>query len=554
MLNQETHICRDYVEAIFDRADKPMGPVDFAPNWKDQPSRFKIYDHVNRFPLSTQFPTRLASMADIFARIAHPHYKAQSLTLEDLSTILQFSLGLLNRRLGINWNHGERSRARYHESGNSYGRGTTSGGAMYPTEVYWACGQSGPYLPGLYHYAPGHHALERLFVGDMTRSIREAVFDHPFAASTDQFLLISLDFWKNAFKYSNFCYHVVTEDLGALLCSFRFLAAGFGTDLSPIFWYQDEPLNRLLGLETLEESVFAVIPLPMVHEASCMLECEYALEDCIHVLPELDEPLFKKSSFQRSKEIVRFPLIETTHLATLIEVEPRPTLLDAFNAGVGEIRADGERVDLPPPALDLLQCDLLQAFQMRQSSFGRFSKHVPLSREELATMLAFGTTVCNYGADVKRADGTPHFTRLVVFVNNVEGIERGAFAYDSEQHCLWKTQKGDFSHFLQWNYLLKNYNLLETGALIAIVGSPDRMLEVYGNRGYRIFNAEVGMVAQSIYMAASSLSVGCGAALGFNNRALNTVLGYDGTDQRTILFLLIGHERQGNADFDFRLI
>jgi SagB-type dehydrogenase family enzyme len=157
-------------------------------------------------------------------------------------------------------------------------------------------------------------------------------------------------------------------------------------------------------------------------------------------------------------------------------------------------------------------------------------------------------------SDVKRADGLPHFTSLMTVIINVEGIARGVYTYDERRHGLRLVQEGDFNHFLQQHYFLKNYNMAEIGAMIAIVGSVDKMLAVYGNRGYRLLNAEVGMIAQSIYMAATAMSFGCGATLGFSNVGVNKILELEGTERRSLLFLLAGHERADSAHFDCRFV
>jgi SagB-type dehydrogenase family enzyme len=397
-------------------------------------------------------------------------------------------------------------------------------------------------LPGIYHYDNAHHAMERLFTGNVTRNIQAATFDHPAASTTDQFLLITLNFWKNAFKYNSFCYHAVTQDHGALLSSLDLAAKAYAINLRFLSWFQDETLNRLLGLATQDESVFSVIPLP---SAPASFSCAF---------PTLDAPLVNKKSFQRSREVLHFPLSELVHQATLLRSETRPAANALLHAKVDILETSGERVELPPPALDHLQDDIAQVFQKRASSFGNFSSHVPLSRDELATLLYCGANSGNALADVKQENGEPHFSRLLVFVNNVEGIERGTFSYDREQHCLHVIQQDDFRLFLQTHYFLLNYNLAETGVVIAIAGGLDRMLDVFGNRGYRILNAEVGMAAQRIYMAAAALDIGCGAVLGFDNRAMNKALALDTSDQSTLLLLLVGHERLDRADFDGRLL
>jgi SagB-type dehydrogenase family enzyme len=260
MSNRETRTCGEYAEAIFRRSTEPMEPFGFEPNWADQPSRYKIYREVERFALPQPSLSSLVSMAEIMERAQTPPAQSAALTYENLASILLYAHAALDRRLDVHWNMNHKDRASYAHS--TFGRGTASGGGMYPTEIFWACGQHGPLLPGIYHYDNGHHAMARLLSGDVTQCIRMALSEHPAALATDQFLLVSLNFWKNSFKYNSFSYHVVTQDLGALLCSLHLLATGFGSDLPIFFWYADEELNQLLGLETLSESVFAVIPLP----------------------------------------------------------------------------------------------------------------------------------------------------------------------------------------------------------------------------------------------------------------------------------------------------
>ena len=540
MVNQQTQISRDYLEAVFRRARNPMEPKDFHPNWDDQPSRFKIYQGVERIPLPAAIPPAFSSMSAALERLDHPAMAPKSLTYKELATILLFAHGAINRRFDVNWNGDAADRARYTHA--TFGRGTASGGGMYPTEIFWACGAGGPLQPGIYHYDNAHHSLARLYTGDVTTRIQAALGRYPAAERTNQFLLLSLNFWKNSFKYNSFCYHVVTEDLGALLYSLRLMTIGFGSDLPFLFWFPDEELNCILGLETLFESVFTVIPLSMQPALPEQLPpCTYS--------ERLQAPLVNKISFQRSKELIRFSTVEEMHQASLVDDEQRPESKEAYKASCDEVAFCGEHVALPDPAMELLQGNVIETFQNRKSSFGRFSSHIPLTLKQFGTLLHFASAGASYASDLKGNDGQPHFTRLMAFVNNVHELERGAYAYDWQRHCLWRVAMQDFSLFLQRNYFLQNYNLAEIAALVVVVGRPERMLEVYGNRGVRIINAEVGLMAQGLYMAATALSFNCGAALGFDNIALNTALGLDGTDQRSFLFLMVGNGPDGNANF-----
>lgn len=549
MSNSDSHICRDYAEAMFRRAVEPLPPSDFTPDWSDRPSLYKIYRGVERLALPLRRPKELISMAGLMSWITSPDASAfpvGNTGIDTLATLLFFAHGVLSRRLRVHPSEDGYGLARY-AAGSLYARGTASGGGLYPTEIYWACGSgtNGALTPGVYHYDNAHHALERLCVGDVTRCIQGAVFEHPAARKTDQFLLITLNFWKNAFKYTNFSYHVVTQDLGALLCSLWFLASALGIDWQPIFWYRDAVLNTLLGLDQDHESVFAVIPFPTrsaEHEVQADNQFGQAADSAqIKALPML-----------RSRRVRTFDMNIKAHRSTLLVDEARPDESVADRVSMDEGDYQGEPIALPPPELERLQGDLLITLQRRRSSFGATSATPPLSQTELGVLLFCSAAVRNYHSDIKPASS--RFTRLLVFVNNVQGIRRGAYAYDAQKHCLWTIRQADMLLLLQQNYLLSNYSMADTGAIIAIVGDLEKMLAAYGNRGYRLLNAEAGLVAQGVYLVSVALSLACGAALGFNNTVLNAALGLDEHGQKTLLFLLIGREPCNVGDIDYRLV
>lgn len=547
MLNRETHICRSYAQAAFRRAIEPLEPPDFVPNWRDHPSLYKIYKNTERLTLPLERPRELLSLEQLFARIASPQAQVnqpKNLQIEELATMLYFAHGVLSRRLKIHPDQKAQMVARYYRT-DLYARGTASGGGLYPTEIYWVCGAGNTVAPGIYHYDNAHHELEQLFTGDATPIVRAAAFEYPAVCHTNQFLLITLNFWKNTFKYNNFGYHVMTQDIGALLCSLWFLAVGYQIDWHPLFWYQDEQLNKLLGLSTDIESVMALVPLPSLQETPLYAPVSGTPGNG-HTPPPM---------FQRSEAFRLFEMGKSAHRATLLADDPLPAATVRTHATICEEEPGSfEHIPLPPPGLANLQKDLLDTFQMRRSSFGTFSASPPLSQEELATLLYTGALLRNYRSDVKSEADLPYFTRQAVFINHVAGIKSGAYSYSACEHCLTVIEEADMALFLQQHYFLQNYSLAEAAAVIAIIGNLEAMLEVYGNRGYRLLNAEAGLVAQGLYMVSTGLSLACGAALGFDNTALNSALGLDQIGQQTLLFVLVGHELGQTGDFDYRLV
>jgi SagB-type dehydrogenase family enzyme len=551
MTQTQPQVTRDYLEAVFARRRKPIEPEGFHVNWMDQPSRFKVYLDAARCPLPSAVPRHLLSLHQVYLGLRTPPPRTAKLEFDDLATMLHYANGILTRRLGAHWNGDSLDRTRHSQA--AYSRGTPSGGGMYPTEIYLVCGPGLDLKPGIYHYNNCHQALDRLWNGDLRPAVHSALLGHPAAAS-GSFLLLTLFFWKNSFKYNNFSYHVVTQDLGAMAASLRLLALGFGSDLEFVLWFRDETLNHMLGLSTDEESIFAVIPLPLAGGHSVATVAD-SLNSWVASPPPSPVSGFQlqRSYFQRSRNVVRFPMVENVHRASLVDEEPRPLARLLLAAKQAESSVGGRPIELPEMEPQLLELDLLAAFRGRQSSFGRFTSSPALSLRQLATVLAFGAQARHYRTDLKLDDGTPALTRLMVFVNHVEGLGPGAYSYDARSHCLSTIREDDLCLFLQHNYFLRNYNLQQCAAVITVVGHVEAVLRAFGNRGYRVLNFEVGIVAQSIYLAASGMSIGCGAVLGFDNLNLDKVLGLDGIDYRSLLFLLVGHQNSNPLNYEFRL-
>ncbi|MEV1329443.1 SagB family peptide dehydrogenase [Micromonospora costi] len=535
-------VVRGYTEAVFRRARVPMEPLNYEVDWADQPSRYKSYPDAPRLPLPDGRP-ELPSLRDLYSGEHLPPVTGWSLSR--LAALLRLSYGVLDRRLAVNWNQDAAKRAHFEHA--VWGRGTASGGGMYPVELYLVSGAHGPLLPGVHHYHSGAHVLERLLPGDLTGTVRAALdlagSDGGAPDPGASYLLATIRFWKNSFKYNSFCYHVVTQDLGALLGSWDLLAPALGASARRLLRFDPAPLDRLLGLDGDEESVFAVVPLDWAGSPPAAGTGA----------PRADggpEARVRHRAFERSQRRREFPAVTAVHRAAAAPAAP-----NTVDAAAPRNLA-GEPVALPEAQLDRLDRPLSTVLATRTSSFGRFRRPPELTAADLATTLAFAAAGRRYPADVKGPDGGPALTRLWVLANHVDGLPAGGYAYCARQHALLpagpEPDEG-MAAFLQQHYFLTNYTMGQVGAVLAISGRPDAMLGALGPRGYRILNAEVGTVAQRVYCAATAQRLGCGAVLGFDNVAMNTALGLDGTDERTVLFLLLGRHPETAADLVYQL-
>ncbi|MFI8401191.1 nitroreductase family protein [Streptomyces sp. NPDC085463] len=536
----------EYAHAVLHRGRVPMEPTDHVVNWADGPRRGKFHPDAEAFALPDTedladvpvAPGLLPGAAGVPAPGAHP-----GLGLPLLSAMLKDSYGLTGRRLGVQANTDLAGLPFYPHA--NWSRGTAGGGGLYPVSVHWASGPSGPLVPGLHYYDVQRHALQRLLTGDVTGRVREALGpDAPDGAlDTDQYLILGVKYWQNSFKYNSFCFHVVCTDLGTLAQTWRIWAAARGLRLAPVLWFDEPALNGLLGVPGEEEAVFAVVPLHW--DGPRAAHAETARTDPRH------RPAARHRDAERSRTLLGFPQVGAMHRATLegAAARPAPGALAGAAARTDADPADtaggGARIPLPAPAFP--DTGVRRALRERRSSFGRFDARREVSAGHLSAVLAAcaGTRLAG---DTDPA-GEHRLARLYAFVNHVEGIGPGAYAYDPDRGDLRPVVTGPQGAFLQENYFLANYNLEQAGAVLVPTVRTTAVLDAVGDRGYRLAVATAGAVAQGFYLAASALGLGAGVALGFDNVSYAERLGLADGDEAPLLIMALGHERPGPADF-----
>ncbi|MEV6284177.1 SagB family peptide dehydrogenase [Kribbella sp. NPDC051770] len=513
-------VAMDYARRMFERQRVPLPPLGFQVDWGDQPSRHKLYLDAPKLPLPVPF-AQLPSLQvqEAAARAVGPADDRMP-SLDVLASVLG-CYGLIDRRTGLNWN--EDSAAKLKPAAPVWARPTASGGGMYPAESYLVAGAGAPLRTGVYHYDTAHHSLDRLSSANRCADLAAAT-----GVDAGLYLVATLKFWKNAFKYNSFSYHVVTQDVGALLASWRLVLAAAGHVVEPVLWFDEAPVSTALAVDGRTEAPFVVVPLgPAVTS-----EAQPTQPQHLRV-------------WEKSERVRDFELVERVHAATLVGDQPRPV-----KAAVTPQPITGETVQLPTP--ETAAHDLTTSLRTRRSSFGLFSAYPKLSTADLGAVLATTAQMTRAGSDIEPAPRQDPWTRLWVLPNAVEGLEKRAYAYDPAAHQLIRAGEFDYRE-VQRHYALTNYNLSEVAAVVVITGRLEALLAAYGARGYRMLSVEVGQLAQTSYLAATAHGLGIGAVLGIDNLAADEFLGIEETDERSMLFLLLGHERVGRAGYDHGL-
>jgi SagB-type dehydrogenase family enzyme len=125
-------------------------------------------------------------------------------------------------------------------------RANPSSGNLHPTEGYALLPALGGLhdRPGVYHYAPREHGLERRADLDLSR------WTTLMAAFPEGSFLVGLSsiHWREAWKYGERAFRYCQQDIGHALGTMRFAAAALGWKLCLLDRAGDADVSRLLGL------------------------------------------------------------------------------------------------------------------------------------------------------------------------------------------------------------------------------------------------------------------------------------------------------------------
>lgn len=130
-----------------------------------------------------------------------------------------------------------------------------SGGALYPLELYVSVSACRGLEPGLYHYEPAGHVLERL--GGMTARVAAMMNGYWAGAGTPQVLLtLAARFSRVSWKYQAIAYALVLKEAGVLLQSLSLSATAMGLASCVLGFGDANVFERAAGtVGTLESSV-----------------------------------------------------------------------------------------------------------------------------------------------------------------------------------------------------------------------------------------------------------------------------------------------------------
>jgi SagB-type dehydrogenase family enzyme len=233
-------------------------------DWANQPDPFRRYAGatLTRLPiLGPEEEPVSPAYESLYASGAVP---GAPVSLRTLSRLLEYALALSA------WKQAGATRWAL--------RVNPSSGNLHPTEGYVLVGGIAELggAPGLFHYAPAEHGLER------RADCPEALLARLLRGLPPQAFLLGLAsvYWREAWKYGERAFRYCQHDAGHAIGTVRIAAAALGWSARVLDGVADETIDALLGLDRgadfdgaereSAELVMAVWPGEMATETSSL--------------------------------------------------------------------------------------------------------------------------------------------------------------------------------------------------------------------------------------------------------------------------------------------
>ena len=484
-----------------------MQNVSADVDWSRQPSIYKLYAGAARLALTEQidctFPDTLDVLQHWWPQPSKPKPTPAPWNLETLSRLCYYAYGptaqqaLPDTTLTL--------------------RAAPSAGALYPAELYVALrGVTGAHN-GVYHYAPGEHALERLRPADWIAWLAEAAADLPAVAEADAVFAISSLWWRTAWKYGPRAYRYCLQDCGHLAGNVALVTAALGYTATVVYHFLDEPVNRLLGLTSAQEAVQILVAVragqmnrPPLRGALDQ-PAPLTLESSLHILASSAvDAILPAADATRLREPAQIQVLRACAVAPLTEDQVgEPSWLAPL--------------PLVSPAAPVSLC---QSLLGRRSS--RQFRPAPVPKDTFSALIQALDVI--YATDCASCA-----LELYLIVNQVEGVPAGAYRYDAGRRGLALVRAGNLSEWAM-HLSLDQAFCGEAGAVIFFAATLSDLVGQCGDRVYRQLHLEAGLRAEAAYLAAHALGVGCTGIGAFYD--LETVRFFNLPDTAAIIYEL----------------
>ncbi|MEM8504537.1 MAG: SagB/ThcOx family dehydrogenase [Cyanobacteria bacterium P01_D01_bin.1] len=464
-----------------------------------------------------------------------------------------------------------------------YLRSAPSAGGLYPAELYVVSRGTSLLPAGLYNYQVRTHSLWRFWDDHPWQDLQAACFWHPSLETTQLAIVVTTIFQRSAWRYQDRAYRRVLLDSGHLLGNLEVAATLCDYRPHLIGGFADELVNKLLYLNSEEESAIALLALADLFQVEQNLPiARSALPSPIHtgVTAHPDGQLLNylhqhtlisaDSGFgqqqQKDPNTPIFPVGPASAAAALdtalADTDKSDLSLEDLKSGSSESESsesnDAKSNDSPtddnstavgtppnqsapadkynfpfgitastktvPMAWGDYLADLEQTLLTRRST--RRYIRAPLQKADLFALLDFTYHPNHY--QLQEFDASPDYFDLslietFVAVSNVADLEPGCYYYAPQSEELRQIRFSQFEKDLHFLCLGQNLGK-DAGAVIFHTADLGRAIAKYGDRAYRYLHMDAGHLGQRLNLAATRRDIGVSGIAGFFDDQVNELL------------------------------
>jgi SagB-type dehydrogenase family enzyme len=443
-------------------------------DWEIRPLPFKIYPKLEALPLPQDVAqTGVPALSAISEPVNLWSYAVPA--LQDLVRILYFSAGITKRR--------------EYPGGEIYFRVAACTGALYEIELYVVTGDLPDLDRGVYHFNPGDVSLRLLRRGDFRGNLSWATASEPTVAEAPAAIICTGTYWRNAWKYQARTYRHFGWDNGTVLANMLAISAASGLPAEVVLGFVDAEVNCLLDLDKRREVSLCIVPIGRRSNGA---------------LPApRNAPTLDLETIALSKREVEYPAMLEIHDASSLESEEQvaqwrqtQTILPPRDFAGVEVRLQALPKEEQPK-------DTIEQVILRRGSTRKFDRAAFITLAQLSAILDRATR--GLAADFLAPD--TQLNELYLIAHSVQQLRPGAYFFRRDRDALELLQHGEF-RAEAYHLGLDQQLAAEACVDIFFLADLHRILDRYGNRGYRAVQLEAGIIGGRMYLAAYSQQLG----------------------------------------------
>jgi SagB-type dehydrogenase family enzyme len=445
-------------------------------DWANRPLPFKIYPGIEPLKLPRDVRQTGVAAFSAISQLGISLTQDSAPDLQDLARILYFSAGI--------------TKSRAYPGGEVHFRAAACTGALYEIELYVVSGDLPGLGAGVYHFGPADVALRPLRKGDFRGSLAQATANLPAVAQAPATVICTGTYWRNAWKYQARTYRHFGWDNGTLLANMLAICAASGFPAEVVLGFVDVEVNRLLDLDSRREVSLCLLPVGRVAEPSLPAARE------IETLALETVPL--------SQREVEYPAMLEIHEASSLHSGEEVREWRGKSPVAQPSRPTGKEVKPQPLSEEEQPHDTIEQVILRRGSTRRFGKNASMTLAQLSTILDRATR--GISADFLDPPAA-QLNDLYLIVHAVDGLNPGGYVFHRTRMSLELLKAGEF-RAEAYHLGLEQELPAEACVDVFFLADLHRILERFGNRGYRAVQLEAGIIGGKIYLAAYSQRLG----------------------------------------------